>query len=132
MIVTSDARGIMAIHEREIAEFHSPAAGGRDAFYYHYYGVGGAPQSDNWIAYHESVGMRTKTAELVYYHTWKNGPFWEYCDLTQDPQKMRDVYGESCRRDGVAGLKTRMRELTDKYQDTEVVQRLDAEKKGNR
>ena len=70
----------------------------RGAFYYHYYGVVGAPRGANWIAYHEIIGVRTAAAKLIYYPTWKNGPFWEYFDLTQDPREMRNLYHDPQRQ----------------------------------
>ena len=58
----------------------------------------GRPDSRNWIGYHEIMGMRTKTAKLVYYPDWKNGPFWEYFDLTQDPREMTNLYHDPQRQ----------------------------------
>jgi arylsulfatase A-like enzyme len=105
------------------------AANWRNAFYYHYYGVAGAPPDSNWIAGHEIVGVRTRTAKLVCYPTWKGGPFWEYFDLTQDPHEMHNLHGEPSRQEEVAALKARFRELAAHYKDMEVAQWLDAGKK---
>ena len=99
-----------------------------DAFYYHYYGVTGAPQVANWIGYHEIIGVRTETAKLIYYPTWKNGPFWEYFDLTQDPREMHNLYRNSSRLKEVAALKGKLWELASHYHDAEVVKMLNAEK----
>jgi len=38
---------------------------------YVYYGAVGVPRAANWIAYHEIIGVRTATAKLIYYPTWK-------------------------------------------------------------
>ena len=100
----------------------------RDAFYYHYHGIVGAPRAANWIAYHEIIGVRTATAKLVYYPTWKNGPFWEYFDLAQDPQEMHNLYRDRGRREAVVALKSKLRELAGYYRDAAVVNALDAEK----
>ena len=89
----------------------------RDAFYYHYYGVVGRPDSRNWIGYHEIMGMRTKTAKLVYYPDWKNGPFWEYFDLTQDPREMTNLYHDPQRQAEIQACKGKFRELADHYKD---------------
>ena len=59
----------------------------RDQFYYHYYGAAGHNEKnskDDWITWHEILGVRTRTAKLVFYPTWKDGPFWEYFDLAAD------------------------------------------------
>ena len=101
----------------------------RDAFYYHYYGVTGAPRPGNGIAHHEIVGIRTATSKLIYYPTWKNGPFWEYFDLTQDPREMRNLSHDPQHHHEIAALKTKLRDLADHYQDTEVVHALDSERK---
>lgn len=37
----------------------------RQAFYYHYYGIRGEPRDNNWIAYHEVLGVRTKTSKIA-------------------------------------------------------------------
>lgn len=97
----------------------------RDAFYYHYYGTVGAPSANNWIAHHEIIGVRTATGKLVYYPTWKNGPFWEYFDLTQDPREMHNLYRDPSRQKEVAALKAKLLELADHYKDVEVVRSLD-------
>ena len=94
----------------------------RDAFYYHYYGVVGKPDSRNWIGYHEIMGMRTKTAKLVFYPDWKNGPFWEYFDLTQDPREMTNLYRDPQRQEEVRAGKGKLRELADRYKDPDAVE----------
>jgi arylsulfatase A-like enzyme len=103
----------------------------RDAFYYRFYGVEGErPGSPDWLNHGAGIiGVRTKTGKLVFYPQWGKQPFWEYFDLTTDPTEMRNLYGEPSRRDEVAALKARLRELAAHYRDMEVVQQLDAEKK---
>ena len=96
----------------------------RDAFYYHYYGVVGRPRDANWIAYHEIIGVRTASAKLIFYPTWKNGPFWEYFDLTQDPREMQNLYRDPQRQQEVLALKGKLRELASHYQDVAVVNTL--------
>ena len=89
----------------------------REAFYYHYYGVVGPPRAANWIGYHEIIGVRTATAKLIYYPTWKNGPFWEYFDLTHDGREMRNLYHDPQYRKEVVALEDKLRELARHYQD---------------
>lgn len=103
----------------------NPAAPGRAAFYYHYYGVVGKPSDANWIGYHEIVGVRTDTTKLVFYPTWKGGPFWEYFDLMQDPREMQNLYRDPSRQNDVAAMKSKLRELAEHYRDTAVVGSLD-------
>lgn len=97
----------------------------RDTFYYHYYGITGKQREDNWIAYHEIIGVRTATAKLIYYPTWKNGPFWEYFDLTQDRQEMHNLYNDPQHQKEVLAMKVKLRQLADHYQDAAVVSALD-------
>ncbi|MCX7007089.1 MAG: sulfatase, partial [Kiritimatiellaeota bacterium] len=100
-------------------------AGWRQAFYYHYYGTVGAPRDDNWIASHEILGVRTKSAKLVFYPTWKGGAFWEYFDLTSDPREMRNLYDAPEQQARAAELKQQLRGLAVQYQDVEAVKMLD-------
>jgi arylsulfatase A-like enzyme len=93
----------------------------RDAFYYHYYGVVGKPDSRNWIGFHEIMGMRTKTAKLVYYPEWKGGPFWEHFDLAQDPREMTNLYHAPRRQEEITVCKGKLRELADRYKDPDSV-----------
>src|ERR1700722_5979922 len=102
----------------------------REAFYYHYYGATGQPIT-NWSATHEIIGVRTATAKLIYYPTWKNGPFWEYFDLADDPREMHNLYHEALHQSDVAAYKDKLYELARRYRDTEVVQELDADRKSH-
>jgi arylsulfatase A-like enzyme len=100
----------------------------RDAFYYHYYGVPNwLVAANNWVGNHEIIGVRTRTAKLVYYPNWKDGSFWEYFDLAADPHETRNLYREAASQEQVAALKTKLRGLASHYQDTAVVQKIDAE-----
>lgn len=100
----------------------------RDAFYYHYYGSAGsnAQNSNNWIAWHEVIGVRTHTAKLIFYPKWKNGPFWEYFDLATDPQEMKNLIADPARQADIAAAKKQLRTLAQQHQDTETVKMLDA------
>jgi arylsulfatase A-like enzyme len=102
-----------------------PAAPGRAAFYYHYYGVNGKPSAKNWIAYHEIIGVRTPSAKLIFYPTWKNGPFWEYFDLTRDAREMSNLIDDRSQRQRVAEMKHRLRDLAERYRDAATVKYLD-------
>jgi arylsulfatase A-like enzyme len=108
----------------------APSTPWRDAFYYHYYGAAGAPAS-NWIATHEIMGVRTKTAKLICYPTWKGGPFWECFDLTNDLPEMHNLYSVPAQQPLVLALKKQLRELADKYKDTAAVNFLDNDKPGD-
>ena len=93
----------------------------RDAMYYHYYGVEGKYHEGNWIAYHEIMGVRSKTAKLIYYPEWKNGPFWEFFDLTKDPHEMTNLYHDPHRQDEIRAYKQKFRELAEYYKDPDAV-----------
>jgi arylsulfatase A-like enzyme len=96
----------------------------REAFYYHYYGVVGTPVTHNWIAFHEIMGLRTKTSKLVCYPTWKGGPFWELFDLVKDPHEMNNLYDSPAQQQAVVELKKQLRGLVDRYKDTEAAKML--------
>jgi arylsulfatase A-like enzyme len=103
------------------------SAAWRDKFYYHYYGVVGMSLT-NWIGSHEIMGVRTKTAKLVFYPTWKGGPFWEYFDLVNDPHEMQNLYHTPAQQPAVTALKKDLRSLTEQYRDTEAAKLLDEAK----
>lgn len=98
--------------------------GWRTAFYYHYYGIMGPPREDNWIAYHQILGVRTKTAKLVCYPDWKGGPFWEFFDLAHDPREMRNLYQESRGAPPLAEMQHRLAALAGEYRDAEALRML--------
>jgi arylsulfatase A-like enzyme len=108
------------------------ASGWREAFYYHYYGTMGAPREDNWIASHEILGVRTKSAKLVFYPTWKNGAFWEYFDLQSDPTEMSNRYQDPAYQKVVTRMKRDLLTLAREYKDTEVTDQLRAEASASR
>ena len=103
----------------------NPAGPGRSAFYYHYYGVLGKPAANNWIAYHEIIGVRTETAKLIFYPTWKNGPFWEYFALTKDAREMKNLIDDQSQRQNVEQMKRRLRSLAEHYRDADTIKYLD-------
>jgi arylsulfatase A-like enzyme len=99
----------------------------RDSLYYHYYGVNASP-ANNWIASPngEVIGIRTKTAKLIFYPKWKGGPFWELFDLAKDPLEMHNLYREPASQGEVISLKGQLHALAEKYRDTNTVKVLDS------
>lgn len=93
----------------------------REAMYYHYYGVEGKPSPDNYIAFHEIIGARTATGKIVFYPTWRGGPFWEYFDLRADPLEMNNLVHEPEHAGNVANMKKRLRSLAEQYMDDEAL-----------
>ena len=98
----------------------------RDSLYYHYYG-GPRKLEDNWIFSPEGeiIGIRTMTAKLICYPKWKGGPFWEYFDLTQDAQELRNLYHDPSRQNEIGSLEQQLRGLAAQYKDSETVKVLD-------
>ena len=74
----------------------------------------------------KSSASARKTAKLVYYPTWKDGPFWEYFDLAHDPAGNAQPLWRPVAQKEVAALKQIFRELAGQYHDTTVIQRFDA------
>ena len=99
----------------------------QDALYYHYYGIEGTPQPGNYICYHEIIGARTATEKIIFYPTWKGGPFWEYFDLNTDPLEMNNLIHEPEYTATVADMKTRLLALAKAYKDNEALVYLDEE-----
>ena len=75
------------------------------------------------------LGVRTETAKLIYHPTWKNGPFWEDCDLTADPREMKNFYHDPSRQKDVAALEIKLRELAGHYQDGAAIQKINPGRK---
>jgi hypothetical protein len=73
--------------------------------------------------------VRTKTAKLVFYPTWKGGPFWEYFDLVNDSHEMHNLYAVPAVQANVTELKKKLRALTVQYQDAAATKLLDATEK---
>ena len=63
------------------------------------------------------MGIRTKTAKMIYYPDWKNGPFWEYFDLTQDSHEMTNLDHDPQRQEEIRACKEKLRQLADHYKD---------------
>ncbi len=83
------------------------------------------PREVNGIASHEILGIRSKTAKLVFYPTWKGGVFWEFFDLANDPLEMHNTYADPSREKNVTEMKRQLRVLVEQYQDTEAAKMLD-------
>ena len=79
------------------------------------------PRADNWIAYHEILGLRTKDEKLVFYPTWKDGPFWEFFDLRKDPMEMNNLAVLPGSQTRVAAASAELRALAAHYLDQEAV-----------
>jgi len=104
----------------------SPSPQWRESLYYHYYGYT-LSTSNNWIASTngEIFGLRTKTAKLVCYPRWKNGPFWESFDLVNDPLEMTNLYAAPSHQDELSDLRKQLYNLAGYYKDTNIVNVLD-------
>lgn len=99
----------------------------RDAIYYHYYGVEGKPRPGNYIAHHEVIGARTASERIVFYPTWKDGPFWECFDLGADPLEMNSLIHKPEYSVKVTKMKERLRSLAIQYEDDKVLGYLGAD-----
>lgn len=99
----------------------------KNNLYYHYYGVAGNPAPGNYIASHEIIGARTATEKLVFYPTWKGGPFWEYFDLNVDPLEMNNLIA-ACKYDQrVASMRRLLGTLAEEYRDSDALDYLTKE-----
>ena len=105
----------------------NPPADWRDAVYYRYW----MNRAHFNVPGH--LGVRTKRHKLIYFYdsdvgpdgkTLVNGarpnvrdPFWEFYDLEEDPDEMRNVYADPVYQSQIRSLKERLRELRSQYGD---------------
>lgn len=81
----------------------------RDALYYHYYEYPG----EHAVKRH--YGVRTDRYKLI--HFYNDIDEWELYDLKNDPAEMNNLYGQAEYKELVAGLKAKLKELQQQYQD---------------
>ncbi|MBK8980126.1 MAG: sulfatase [Planctomycetes bacterium] len=99
-----------------------PPGGWRDAIYYHYHGY---PDIHD-VARH--YGIRTARWKLIRYY---QSDEWELFDLQDDPQELRNRYGEPELGGVVATLRARLEQLRVEYgDDTDVSEQRPAGRQG--
>jgi arylsulfatase A-like enzyme len=80
--------------------------------YYHFYEYN---DPEHHAARH--YGVRTDRYKLIhFYHPTDE---WEFFDLKKDPHELNSVYADPSYAGQVAELKTKLKELRAKYQDTD-------------
>jgi arylsulfatase A-like enzyme len=87
----------------------------REAIYYHYYEF----PSVHMVARH--YGIRTERYKLMYFYQMDE---WEFYDLEKDPDELRNAYDDPQYSDVIAGLKDKLAELREKYEDDSDVSQL--------
>jgi arylsulfatase A-like enzyme len=90
--------------------FQKKSTAFRDAMFYHYYENGEHAVSPHF-------GVRTERYKLIRFYKRVNT--WELYDLKKDPSEHNNLYGKKEYEDVVVKLKTRLRQLIDKYEDQE-------------
>jgi arylsulfatase A-like enzyme len=90
----------------------------RDAIYYHYYEF----PSVHMVARHE--GVRTERHKLIRFYQFGE---WELYDLAEDPDELRNVYGDPRYRDVATELAVRLGELRARYGDDSDVRAMPEE-----
>ena len=88
----------------------STPADWRKSMYYHYYEYPGAHSVK------KHYGVRTRRYKLI--HFYHDIDEWELYDLAKDPREMKDIYGDASYADIVKELKTELKRLRRKYEDT--------------
>mgnify|MGYP001818305827 CR=1 FL=1 len=81
----------------------------RDASYYHFYSHGKRLP--------EMIGVRTATHKLIHYPGMEGSYQWEMFDLVEDPDEMKNLYGNPEYRKIEKRLKKRLRKLIKKLGD---------------
>ena len=87
----------------------------RDAIYYHYYEY----PSVHMVKRH--YGVRTERYKLI--HFYYDVDEWEMYDLEKDPHEMKSVYNDPSYAEVRAKLEIRLKELREKYKDTDEITR---------
>lgn len=88
--------------------FLDKKAKGRDAIYYHYYENGEHSVSPHF-------GIRTDRYKLVRFY--KRVSSWELYDLKNDPNEMKNLYGQKEYDKLTAEMKVKLNKLIDQYDD---------------
>jgi len=83
----------------------------RNAVYYHYYEY----PAEHAVKRH--YGIATKTFKLM--HFYYDVDSWELYDRIKDPQELNNVYEDPNYADSVLELKQKLKELQEKYKDSE-------------
>lgn len=83
----------------------------RDAMYYHYY-----EYPYGWHKVKRHYGIRTKDYKLI--HFYYDVDVWELYDLEKDPNELINQYDNPEYKEVVEGLRIRLKELQNQYQDT--------------
>ena len=81
----------------------------RDASYYHFY--------EHGKRLPEMIGIRTATHKLIHYPTMDKRHQWELFDLLNDPEEMKNLYGERKHRATRENLKGDLRQLIKQLDD---------------
>ena len=84
------------------------AADWRDAVYYHYYEFPAVHMV------HRHYGVRTQRFKLIYFYQIDE---WELYDLDNDPQELKSLHADPAHAEVMAGLKKRLAELREEFQD---------------
>ncbi|MDB4298190.1 sulfatase [bacterium] len=91
----------------------------RDSIYYHYYEY----PSVHMVPMHN--GIRTERHKLInFYHFGE----WELYDLKNDPDELKNLYGDPAQKELIVDLKKQLKELADGYGDTTVGEKYSPEK----
>jgi hypothetical protein len=80
----------------------------RDAIYYHYYENGEHAVSPHF-------GIKTKRYKLIRFY--QRVEAWELYDLEIDPHEMNNLFAKKDYEKITAGLKNKLKQLIDKYED---------------
>lgn len=84
----------------------------RDAMYYHYYEKGEHNVSPHF-------GVRDDRYKLIRFYDKVNS--WELYDLKKDKHEMHNLYGQKKYKKITAKMKTKLKELIEKYQDEDAM-----------
>jgi arylsulfatase A-like enzyme len=84
----------------------------RDELYYHYY------EFPLWHHVYPHLGIRTKDYKLMYFYTINE---WEFYDLKNDPDEMRNGMNNPVYQGEIESLKKRLVKAAERYGDEEAV-----------
>lgn len=72
--------------------------------YYHFHGTSTIP---------EHFGIRTKEHKLLHFPNYGSGGYWEQFDLAEDPEELRNIYGNPLKRE----MTDQLREVLDRRRE---------------
>ena len=83
----------------------------RKSIYYHYY-----EYPHGWHLVRPHYGIRTEKYKLIHFYGEKD--IWEFYDLTNDPEELKNEFNNKIFSNQIEDLKKELNSIQNKYEDT--------------